>query len=409
MAQALSFFLFWHLTVIQSSLSSCFFLRPSAFHEVLWVVIVFLDEIVLGPNQILEMLRQHSLALFDEMTQHAERAERAESGEREECLESLESPESPELQSSAVTLGSCPDARSFSTTISACAKGGDWKRALQLFSRMQQWSIIPDRHCHTALLSSFQRGKAWRLGLKHLLKPTAFGSALNELDAIGYDTSLSHCATGAWQEALVILGQMQKQNLEPSIAGLFSLVKTIQNAGQQNQQNQQDQDTDLTLNPNYAQFRALNPRSVQAKASNAVEGIQTDKQSTLQDLNGTIYSKAIALLRQIQDKQIQQASKRDKATHSQIVHVVRALDLENDENNGRDGRGLGEELKEVFREVVVRPILKRLQQTQQTATSATSAMSHEGMDIQLGEIHGLGVHFTHEVRPCHKVKYWWMM
>lgn len=337
------------------------------------------------------MLRQHCLALFDEMkTQHAESAEHAE----KECLESPESPESPELQISlAMPLGSCHDARSFSTTISACAKGGDWKRSLQLFTQMQRWSIIPDRHCHTALLSSFQRGKAWRLGLEHILKPwhATFGSwnALNELDGIGYDTSLSLCEAGAWQEALVILGRMRKQNLEPSIAGLFSLVKTIQNA--KCQQDQQDTDATSPNYPNYGQFRALNPSFVWAKALNsAVEGIQTDVQSTLQGLHRNIYSKAIAVLRQIQDQQAS-GKRKSKATNSQIVHVVRALDLENE-------GGLGEELLEVFREVVVTPVTPVLK-TLQTATSATSATSEQKMDI-LGEIHGLGVHFTHEARCC---------
>ena len=330
------------------------------------------------------MLRQHCLALFDEMKtqQDAESAERAESGEKE-CLESPESPE--RLQFSLVpTLGSYqPDARSFSTTISACAKGGDWTRALQLFTQMQRWSIVPDRHCHTALLSSFRRGKAWRLGLEHILKPT-----WHEWDGIGYDTSLSLCEAGAWQEALVILGRMQKQNLEPSIAGLFSLVKTIQNA-----KGQQDQgaDTDSTSpNPDYGQFRALNPSFAWAKALNAgVEGIQTDvKQSTLQDLHGSIYSKAIAVLRQIRDKQASEPE--SKATNSQIVHVVRALDLESE---GSEGRGLGEEeLKEAFREVIVTPVLRTLQQI---AMSATSVDRAEQMEI-LAEIHGLGVHFTHE-------------
>lgn len=352
------------------------------------------------------MLRQHCLALFDEMkTQHAESAEHAEHAEHAE-KECLESPESPELQISLAPLGSCHDARSFSTTISACAKGGDWKRSLQLFTQMQRWSIIPDRHCHTALLSSFQRGKAWRLGLEHILKPTwqtwhaTFGSwnALNELDGIGYDTSLSLCEAGAWQEALVILGRMRKQNLEPSIAGLFSLVKTIQNA--KCQQDQQDTDATSPNDPNYGQFRALNPSFVWAKALNsAVEGIQTDVQSTLQGLHRNIYSKAIAVLRQIQDQQAS-GKRKSTATNSQIVHVVRALDLENE--GGLDG--LGEELLEVFREVVVTPVTPVLK-TLQTATSAMSATSATSeMDI-LGEIHGLGVHFTHEARCCQKLNF----
>lgn len=344
------------------------------------------------------MLRQHCLALFDEMKtqQDAESAERAEHAEKE-CLESPESPERLQISLAMPTLGSChADARSFSTTISACAKGGDWKRSLQLFTQMQRWSIVPDRHCHTALLSSFQRGRAWRLGLEHILKPwhATFGSwnALNELDGIGYDTSLSLCEAGAWQEALVILGRMRKQNLEPSIAGLFSLVKTIQNASCQ--QDQQDTDATSPNYPNYGQFRALNPSFVWAKELNsAVEGIQTDVQSTLQGLHRNIYSKAIAVLRQIQDQQAS-GKRKSKATNSQIVHVVRALDLDHLENEG----ALGEELLEVFREVVVTPVTPVLK-TLQTATSATSATSDQTMDI-LGEIHGLGVHFTHEARCC---------
>ena len=74
-----------------------------------------------------------------------------------------------------------------------------------------------------------------------------------------------------------------------------------------------------------------------------------------------------------------------------------ALDLENE--GGLDG--LGEELLEVFREVVVTPVTPVLK-TLQTATSATSATSE--MDI-LGEIHGLGVHFTHEARCCQKLNF----
>ena len=285
----------------------------------------------------LRIFRQHCLALLDDME--------AQQDAQQECRVQV-------------------DTRSISTTMSACAKGGDWHRALKLFIHMQHMAIHPDRHCHTVLLNSFQRGRAWQLGLEHVEHIFKHGAwHADAFDAISYDTALSLCEAGAWQEAFVLLGRMQVQQLQPSIAGLFSIVKAIQNGtdGTDGQQGLQDQTF-----PNF------------------------DRRSTLQDLYQEIQRRAILLLREIEERHLS-GKRNSRVVNSQVVHVVRALDIDDIDVTNLTVGEEREELKKVFREVVLAPVLKFLRMAMDPNIAAAAISESPFI-----EIHGLGVDFTRE-------------
>ena len=308
---------------------------------------------------------------------------------------------------SSVTEGSCvgADVRTFSTVISACAKGGDWNRCLQLLDHMQQWDLVPDLHCHTALLSSYQRNRAWQLGLEHLKQhffhPTervGFG-----LDAIGYDTSLSLCEGGAWQEAIFLFGRMQEQQLPPSIASLRSLVKTLQNSSELSELSEQPanrskQHVETAVADVADASYDAKTTETHGTATNGDTSMwkRSRKDRMLQDLFARIQEFAISLLQEIEKRKLSNESvgselqdlrknvNKAGISASQFVHIVQALDLLSE-------NGLGEELKENFQEVIMVPVLQILQKV------ATPSTSEEVSLDFLHEIHGLGVHFTHEV------------
>lgn len=317
------------------------------------------------------------------------------------CLALLDEMLSPETEGSCVGA----DVRTFSTVISACAKGGDWNRCLQLLDHMQQWDLVPDLHCHTALLSSYQRNRAWHLGLEHLKQhffhPTervGFG-----LDAIGYDTSLSLCEGGAWQEAIFLFGRMQEQQLPPSIASLRSLVKTLQNSSELSELSEQPASRSkghvemAVADVAAASYDAMTIETHRtATNGDASMWKSSRKDRMLQDLFARIQEFAISLLQEIEKRKLSNESvgselqdlrknvNKAGISASQFVHIIQALDLLSE-------NGLGEELKQIFQEVIMVPVLQILQKV------ATPSTSEEVSLDFLHEIHGLGVHFTHEV------------
>eukprot|EP00438_Fugacium_kawagutii_P034183 Skav233181 [mRNA] locus=scaffold24:179081:180824:+ [translate_table: standard] len=288
---------------------------------------------------------QHCLALLDEMDKTGER---------------LQGGDRPAM-----------DARSVSTVLAALSKAGDWPRALQLFCTMRSWDITPDLHCHTALLRSFKG--AWQLGLEQLkileTGDIESAGALVELDAVGYDTILSLCEAGAWRQALRWMEHMQLRQMQPSITGLISVVKAIQKAEDFEGSPKSENSTEKDLNED--------------------SGKTSCRRSMLRDLCREIQQRAISLLRE------------PHRSASRFVQLVEVLDLQRDLKRGvkmmevkemrevnetkeakevmevkeedSGEKDLGEELKEVFREVVLLPVLNILQTTANRDTDPTTS------------------------------------
>ena len=231
------------------------------------------------------------------------------------------------------------DARSVHFAISSCGKNGDWQRGQILLEQMQRWKIEANIHCHTALLSSFQKSKAWEMGLRHL----KLNIDVEKFDAIAFETALKLSSSGAWEDAIWLFHRKKLQQLPPSITSLVSLVKSIQSSSR---------------------------------------GVP--KQSTLlEELYMQIEQGSLSLLKKVnlhfEDLQISTDSIPDvidgKALRSEIVQLVSAMDLlfQDEELNMR------EELTVTFDKVIFRPVLKAL----------------EASNVQLLEfVHGLGVFFT---------------
>ena len=124
---------------------------------------------------------------------------------------------------------SCMDAWSIRIAISSCAKNRDWQKGQELIKQMQKWALEADLFCHTALLSSYQRSTAWELGLRYL-KLDIEEDVLKRFDSIGFESALNLTAAGAWQEAFWLFSLMQEQAIQPSITGLVTSVKALQNS-----------------------------------------------------------------------------------------------------------------------------------------------------------------------------------
>ena len=59
-----------------------------------------------------------------------------------------------------------PNVYTYSGAITACEKGRQWQRALELFEEMQQWSIWPDTITYGALVSACEKGHPWQRALE---------------------------------------------------------------------------------------------------------------------------------------------------------------------------------------------------------------------------------------------------
>ena len=225
-----------------------------------------------------------------------------------------------------------PDVRSVATAISACAKGGDWHRALSLLQLMPGQLLSPDLHCHTAMITSFQRSLSWPLGLQYLKELLA----TEKLDVVGYDAALGLCEAGCWEDALFLLKESQSQGCEPTVSGLCSAV------------------TAMELSGSPSAFPHIDP------------------------LYRAITDRAMLLLAEMkQDKDLDVAI---KLSVSRGVHTVLALDTLH-----AAGR-MSQDLNKAFREIVFEPVMVELRH----------AVAASEIGAKLTAQHGLGIHFARE-------------
>ena len=61
----------------------------------------------------------------------------------------------------------------YNSLIAACAHGGPWEKAAELFDQMQKEGCKPDGITFAALISAYERGGQWRRGLQALEHMTA--------------------------------------------------------------------------------------------------------------------------------------------------------------------------------------------------------------------------------------------
>lgn len=71
---------------------------------------------------------------------------------------------------SVVLLCVQPDVFSFNTAIAACARAGDWRKALDLLAGMKVEGLTPDIFSYNAAIGACAKGGQWMIGLELLDK-----------------------------------------------------------------------------------------------------------------------------------------------------------------------------------------------------------------------------------------------
>ena len=106
----------------------------------------------------------------------------------------------------------------YSATISACEKGGEWQEALRLFNEMDGKRVPRDTITYNATISACEKGGEWQEALR----------LFNEMDAkrvprnpITYSATISACEKGGQcKTAMDLLSDMELLDLLPNQAEL---------------------------------------------------------------------------------------------------------------------------------------------------------------------------------------------
>ena len=118
-----------------------------------------------------------------------------------------------------------PDAITFSAALSACEKGVEWVRALNLLEEMLQQRVAPTAVTQGAAVAACEKGRQWQ-------KAQALLGRVG-LTVVLCNSMMAACDKGGrWEEALRLLGQMQQASqLRPNAMVYTSLASSCGRAG----------------------------------------------------------------------------------------------------------------------------------------------------------------------------------
>ena len=99
-----------------------------------------------------------------------------------------------------------PDAFSYSASMSACEKCGQWQEALRLFHAMPFAHLQPDVFCYSAAMSACDKGGAWEEALRLF---RAMPEVAVQPNVVSYTAAIrAFEKAGHWREALKVFGSM---------------------------------------------------------------------------------------------------------------------------------------------------------------------------------------------------------
>jgi pentatricopeptide repeat protein len=125
-----------------------------------------------------------------------------------------------------------PDLISFNAAISACEKGGQWEKSLELLKHMKSPAsgITPDVITYNATISSCEKGAQWQRALALLTEMRSVGLHPN---VVTFSAAISACEKGGqWQEALGLLNQMGQAKIVPDSIAYRAAIVACGKSGQ---------------------------------------------------------------------------------------------------------------------------------------------------------------------------------
>lgn len=118
----------------------------------------------------------------------------------------------------------------YNAAISACEKGLNPSKALEIFEQMKAEGVKPTVITYSALISACEKGQQWKLALEVLSEMKTEGHGAN---VIAYSAAISALSKGQqWEKALMLFREIEKSGGRPSVvtynATMTALEKGLQ-------------------------------------------------------------------------------------------------------------------------------------------------------------------------------------
>jgi pentatricopeptide repeat protein len=141
----------------------------------------------------------------------------------------------------------------YSAAISACEKGSQGERVLELLSEMRAHGLVPDVITYNTVFDACQKSSQWAHALELLSEMRKYGVASNEQyasardrietlqrreklnrpDVISYSAAISACEKGSqWQRALDLLKEMREQDVQPDLPCFNAAISACEKGSQ---------------------------------------------------------------------------------------------------------------------------------------------------------------------------------
>ncbi|CAE7517499.1 unnamed protein product [Symbiodinium microadriaticum] len=107
---------------------------------------------------------------------------------------------------------------------------GQWQRALDLFSSMQNFKVRADRILFSAVICACDSGGQWQVALQLF---TDMGASKLPIDTTSCNATISACGKNEqWQPALALFSSMRLLKVAPDLVGFNAAISSCEKAGQ---------------------------------------------------------------------------------------------------------------------------------------------------------------------------------
>jgi pentatricopeptide repeat protein len=122
-------------------------------------------------------------------------------------------------------LGLQPNVITMNAAISACEKGGQWKKALALLDSMPDLGLQPNVITMNAAISACEKSGQWEKALAILDSMPDLGL---QPDVITMNAAISACEKGGqWEKALALLDSMPGLGLQPDVITMKAVIEAL--------------------------------------------------------------------------------------------------------------------------------------------------------------------------------------